>query len=284
MSRDPAADERGAQSIHRALTVLEAFRTLGPTLTLTEISDFTGLTVPTAHRMVKAFVSREYLVQNQITGRYALGPAIVHLARVVTQRANSDQLISLALPYLEEMRGLTGETAGLHVRVDTQRLCIAEIVSSHSVRMSSGVGQIFPLNAGAASKAILAFLPQEEREVVLHQLSYVGLAASTITDEATLRDALQAVRTLGYAMSIGESVAGASGLAAPIFGADGVFAAINLAGPADRWTPIQMSRVVPDLLRITAEISSQLGYVSESPAPTTDEDRDGTARRKSETS
>lgn len=260
MSRTSAADERGAQSIHRALTVLEAFAAIGPALSLTEISDYSGLTVPTAHRMVKAFVSREYVVHNPTTGRYGLGPAIMRLAQVLTQRAGNDQLISLALPYMEEIRALTGETVGLHVQMDTQRLCVAELVSRHSVRMSSGVGHVFPLNAGAASKVILAFLPEQEQQRILHRLSFEGLAAGTITNEGELRGALDITRVHGYAMSIGESVTGASGLAVPVFGPEGVLAAINVAGPADRWTPTLMGQFVPELQQVAAAIGKHLGY------------------------
>jgi DNA-binding IclR family transcriptional regulator len=48
-----------------------------------------------------------------------------------------------------------------------RRVCIAEEVSRQPVKVSSCVGNSYPLNGGAASKAIMSMLPDDEIERIL---------------------------------------------------------------------------------------------------------------------
>lgn len=258
---DAGAEERGAQAIHRALTILEVFSTINPSVSLTEISEFAGLTVPTAHRMVRALQARGYVTHDPITGHYGLGPSVMKLAQVLLLRGEQDQLLTLSMPHLEALRDLTDETVSLHVAVGSSRVCIAEFVSHQVVRMAMGVGRVFPLYAGAAGKALLSGMSDEALDEILGgETKLVLPASSTAITLSRLKRELMSVREDHYATSDGETVAGAAGIAAPVFGPRGVEAAINIAGPATRWTRTAMTGVVPQLLETAATISEHLGH------------------------
>ena len=81
------SSERGSQAIHRTLRILECFTLASPTVSLTELTRQTGLTMSTAHRIVKALQRTEFLTQDPLTNRYALGPEVMRLARVIMARA-----------------------------------------------------------------------------------------------------------------------------------------------------------------------------------------------------
>jgi IclR family acetate operon transcriptional repressor len=252
--------ERGAQSINRALALLKLFTAETPDLTLKEICAGTGLTMPTAHRMAKALRANGFLVQDPLTGRLGLGPAVVMLAFVVMRNSDTSRLVSLSTSHLEHLRTVTGETVGLHIPAVGGRLCVAEAESRHMMRMATGVGNILPWHAGAASKAILAFMPEEERERALAHTDTSPLTDATIAHLDVLRIALGVVRDHGYAISEGESVAGASAIAMPIRGADEtVLAAINITGPSSRWTREHMMAALPELKTSANVIESLLG-------------------------
>jgi DNA-binding IclR family transcriptional regulator len=154
----------------------------------------------------------------------------MRLASAVMHRA--DDLIAVAMPSLERLRAATGETVSLHCRVGDDRVCVAELISHEPIRMESGIGRIYPIYAGAAGKALLAWLP-DAYEAVRGRLEGVGPA--TITDPDELEAELQRVRKRGYAVSDSEVVPGAASLAMPIFGSGGtLLAALNIAGPAMR--------------------------------------------------
>jgi IclR family transcriptional regulator, KDG regulon repressor len=258
---DGGSEERGAQAIHRALTILEVFSTVNPSVTLTEISEFAGLTVPTAHRMVRALQSRGYVTHDPITGHYSLGSSVMKLAQVLLVRGEQDQLLALSMPHLEALRDLTNETVSLHVSVGNSRVCIAEFVSHEVVRMAMGVGRVFPIYAGAAGKALLSGMSEPTLDAILGgEAKLVLPGSSTVITSSRLKRELLSVREDHYATSDGETVHGAAAVAAPVFGPRGVEAAINIAGPASRWTRAAMAAVVPKLLETAATISEHLGY------------------------
>jgi IclR family acetate operon transcriptional repressor len=241
----------GAQTLLRALDILDAFAEEGASLSLADLGRRAGLTAPTTHRLVKALVSRGFLVTDT-SRRYSLGPAVMRLASVVMHR--TDDLAALSMPTLERLRELTGETASLHCLLGNERICVAELVSPEPIRMQSDVGRTYPIHAGAAGKAILAWQPE-----VLDRpgLRLAQVTPATITDAAKLRRELERIRQRGYAESESEVVPGAASLAVPVLGGPtGVLAAVNVAGPAMRWNRAKRGQfrdaVVAEVAALTA--------------------------------
>ena len=189
-----------AQTVVRALTLLERFSAEEPEHTATELSVATGLTVPTTHRLLKTLASKSFLVLDPESKKYSLGPAVVQLAGAVLGR---DNLLELVDPVLIELRRASGETASLHWLVDNERVCIAERASHQSIRMSSGLDRRYTLHAGAAGKVLLASLPPAEMKSYLDR----GYSANTIhTARIELEEDLAAIRAKRYALSQGEVV------------------------------------------------------------------------------
>ena len=245
---DTGDGNRGSQAVHRVLRILNCWTENQPTLSLTEVAKQTGLTLPTTHRMIKALQDQGFLVPDSVSGHYSLGPAITELARVVLGRGSQDELPVVALPHLEKMRAISSETVGLHLPTADSRICVAELVSREPIRTATGVGRSFPLPAGAAGKALVAWSPER-------------LAMVDANPSKKLRAELAQAVKVGYAISEGETIPGARGLAIPVFATGGVVvAAINITGPAHRWTDERMQEVLPEFLREVAGISAQLGH------------------------
>lgn len=268
--------ERGSQAIHRALSILECFTVDSPTVSLTEITQKVGLTMPTAHRIVKALQSAGFVSRDALTNRYSLGPAVMSLARVMIQRSGNEELVAAAMPYLEELRSSTGETVGLHSAISEGRYCVAELVSRHPIKLSTGVGHTYDLYVAATGKAILAFADERTTERVFANLAKDdGSGPFRKPKPAQLRRELALIRRRGYAVTLGEVVASANSIAAPILDDDGhAVAAINITGPADRWTPQRMDEHAAELLAATQAVRARLGYdrgvpaLDEPPEPT----------------
>jgi DNA-binding IclR family transcriptional regulator len=248
MPRQSAARTRppsvsGAQTLLRALDILECFTTDGGSLTLAEISRSVGLTTPTTHRLLRALTVRGMVVDDG-NRHYSLGPTVMRLASAVMYRAND--LITIGTPALERLREETGETVSLHTILGEERVCVAEFVSPEPIHMESGVSHVYPLYAGAAGKVLIAW-DQERLARLPDRLPLVG--PSTIGSLEELETELAGVRRRGYATSTSEVVSGASSLAVPIFDSSGVVvAAINVAGPATRWNRTKILKHVPVVL------------------------------------
>jgi DNA-binding IclR family transcriptional regulator len=240
---------KGSQAIERALAILDCFTTQTPSVSLTDFITKTGLTTSTAHRMLGALERRRFVVRDPNNYRYSVGPAILELAQIPFRQATSGDLVAIALPYMERLRSLTGETAGLHVVMGEHRMCVAELVSHEPMRMASGVGQMRDLGVGAVGKVIAAYLMDV-------------LAAATVGSDGHSVTAAEAaeIRRLGYAVSIGETVHGAAAIAVPVLGPnDAVLGAINITGPDYRWTSQLMSAKAPAISAQVASLSAQLG-------------------------
>src|SRR3546814_14265980 len=101
-----------------------------------------------------------------------------------------------------------------------------------------------PLYWGASGKAILAFLPDDEIEQILRR---EGASPASGEKPPSLRARmaeLREVRERGYAISEGQKLPGARGVAAPVFDAKGVRSEERRVGKErvstcrSRWSPV----------------------------------------------
>ncbi|WNI14262.1 IclR family transcriptional regulator [Actinacidiphila sp. ITFR-21] len=257
---------RGSQSIERALAILFTFSSDHPSRSLKEICEITELTLPTAHRMTKALQHNGFIRQDPNSGLYSLGPSIARLARVMFQSGRTSELPAISRPYLQSLRDATGETAGLHIASPEGRICVAEVESRHMMRMSSGVGSTFPWHAGASSKVLLAGMSEPERKSILAPLDWPALAPTAAHSSEEFLHELDEVRARGYAVSVGETIPGATAVAVPVRDLDGrVVAAINVTGPALRWTRETMTEALPTIKDVAQQMGAHLGLEESSP-------------------
>ena len=234
---------QGAQAILRALSILEAFSADRAWMSAAEVAEVTGLSAATTHRILKALQSQSYLEQDTQTRAYGLGIGILKLASLIADRHDE---VALMAGDLSRIRDLSGETVSLHRRVGDRRICIAEEVTRRPVKVSHGLGNSYPLNGGAASKAIMSLLPDEEIERIL-ALPREDPDLKPPPRAVFLREVAE-VRERGYATSQGETVPGATGVAVPVRRADPLApGAIDLAGPSDRMTPDLIELALPEM-------------------------------------
>jgi DNA-binding IclR family transcriptional regulator len=95
------------------------------------------------------------------------------------------------------------------------------------------VGHGYPLTWGAHGRALVAFLPDPERDRVLagERLSFWGEADGSPAERAGVGKELEDVRRAGYAKDLGRVQAGIHAVAAPLFGAGaGPIGAVILVG------------------------------------------------------
>ena len=240
----------GTQAVDRAFDVLDLVGRKRR-ITLADISEESGLTVPTAYRLVKSLTRRGFVSFNEDTKEYSLGSEIVRMAAGMLQGNNFVELARLPLARLNERCGETVSLFGIGTK---DLLCMAEAESYQRLRFNTGVGRTMPMILGAPGKAAVAWLDETRADFIFEQARLSKEARRKLEDE------LKTVREKGFAMSFGEVVPDTTALAAPVFdGARRPIGVISIAGPAQRWTVEKMDGIVPELLSTSSGITVQLG-------------------------
>jgi len=251
--------------LERALEIMRYLAQDPRGYSLSEVSAGLGLAKSTARRFLVTLVHQGFVEQDPETERYRLGLAILDLSLALQRNSN---LVAIAQPVLERLRDLTGETAGLHVRLGDRQVCLAAVESRERIRYVFDLGQTTPLYAGAESKVLLAGMTPEERADFLARVPRVPFSETTLTDAERLREEVERVARLGHAISINELGRGAAAVAAPVRDRYGrIVAAVSVVGPLSRMTPPRLDELIPIVKEAADEVSRRLGYSMASLSP-----------------
>lgn len=239
------------------ISILDCFTVKQPSLGVREVARIAGMTSSMAGRLMADMKEVGILQQNPVTRLYSMGSKTLTWAGVFTA---SLDLRLIALPYMEELRSVTGETITLYTLEGEERLCVERLESHQNIRMVSRVGMRLPLYAGSAGKAILAFLPDEKREEILNNSDMKPFTTQTYSDKDKLRVELTKIREQGYSVSHGEWLIEASGVATPCFGqSDTVIGALTISGPTTRFTSEKVKDYALAVVKATIQISQLMG-------------------------
>jgi IclR family acetate operon transcriptional repressor len=265
-ARDRQASPNGQyriRSIDRALTILDAFDSLRPRMSLTDLCQATQLPPSTAYRIAANLVHRGYLSQDSGRGDYWPGLALIRLAGVALGQLDVREK---AAPALKQLRDDSKETVHLAALDGRRVIYLEKLEGLHAVGlMSSRVGRTAPAHCTALGKALLAFGDGAAEEDVLSR-KLERFTPRTIVDGALLRGHLAKVREQGYAIDVGEHETDVCCVAAPVRDHSGkTIAAISVAGPAQRME-VQMGRgLIKDVVAAANRICRDLGYLGDAP-------------------
>lgn len=227
-------------------------------LTLNDIVEKTGLPKTTVFRIVKTFVTLDYLNYDASTRKYSLSPKLFRFGSIAI---HSRPLTRWARPIMERIRARLGETVYLSIRSGTEAICIESLPSKQALQVDVPVGHRSPLYAGASAKVLLAGMDDDWIASYLDQVELVALTEKTVLDRDALRREIFEIRSNGYALTYGESIKGVIAVSAPVYDGTGrVVAAMSVLIPA-----VRAGETSKETLRLlicagAKELSKRLGY------------------------
>lgn len=207
----------------RALSVLGAFSAVTPRLTLSQISRATGLPVATVFRLAGELVEGGFL-QKDVAGGFSLGVRMWEMGLLTPVHG---RLREIAMPFLLNLQYTTRETVQLAICDGLDAVYVEKLTSETSVPIQSRIGARIPMHATAVGLALLAY----SDAALIDQIAGSELIAyteHTITSKRALLRELSDIRERGYSLSTEEYIAGATGVAAPVFVNGKLEAAIGL--------------------------------------------------------
>lgn len=226
------ADRPSPRSLVRLLGIFEAIAKAPDGLSLAELSVALESPKSSLLTILRPLVGMEHLAHHG--GRYRLGPGIFRFASDILLARRFPQLIRGIMTDLVQR---SQETVFLTVidRSAGSATYVEGIDSPQAVRYAVPAGTSRPLYCSAAGNLLLAFQDQAWRTTYIRSAALTAMTPRTITDPDRLEDRVNAIRRDGFAVSLGEAIADAGGIAAPIYDADGtVGSALLLAAPVSR--------------------------------------------------
>lgn len=233
----------------RVLNVLSAFALDKPDFGVTELSNHVGLTKNMVHRALVTLVNEGFVIRDPTSTRYELGYGVLALQ-------NSSFPIpdfrTLARPVLEEIHELTGATTQLSIRVGDNQVVIDGVEAFGPRATRPKIGAFFPLHASAASRAILAAMPDAEIEDYIQRNAPLKrFTEVTLVTPDQIRAEVRKIRECGYAETIGDFQRSGHGYSFAVKGQDGhVHGAITVGAPEPQWTREDARKALPLMLAI----------------------------------
>lgn len=255
--RNNEQTEVGVSAVSRLFAVL---RCLGDASEggdrVTQLAQRVGLSQPTTHRLLRSLVDEGMVEQDALTRRYRLSLEFFALA---ARAGNTGNLRELVRPSLLRLSASLGDSLFLLARSGFDAICLDRSEGPYPIRTFTGdIGGRVALGVGQGSLAILAFLPEDERETVI-RYNLPRLKDFHLYDEVLLRSEIDNVRRLGYAARNTGALPGMAGLAVPILDRNGrAVAALSVATISDRLGPDRLPTVVELLKREASAVSNRI--------------------------
>jgi IclR family acetate operon transcriptional repressor len=250
----------GHRAANRVVDILELLAQSRDGLALRDVSARLEAPKSSLLPLLRALTARGYVAQGP-GGDYRLGHGALDLGAAAPPPRD---LLEFARPAMLDLMRRTGETAFLGTLSSDRRaiVYVDRVESDHIIRYAGGVGDRRPLHATSIGKAILAFLPAEEREEILESLALARHTERTVTSLPALRASLREIQRTGVCATIDELVPGASGIAAPILDRHGrVAGACSIGGPTDRVRP-RLRTLATEVKTTARALSARLGHAT----------------------
>jgi len=246
--------------LHKGLQILSCFGPQKESLSAREIAEIFGVPPSTVYRYLDTLIEDGFLTRNRKNGTYRLGYMLLHLGNQVSQSVG---FLEITKPHLSDLSRRFDETVLLMVRSGGRVVCLDMKETSKPIRLNMKIGTVLPLYAGASSKVLLAYQPEQFIKDYLKDVVIKKVAPNTILSKDELLTDLKKILMRGFAVTRQDVSPGVMGIAAPIFDAGGaIVASFVLAGPVERLDSRE-GELVPAVVESARAASRDLGYRSE---------------------
>ncbi|MGB3406240.1 MAG: IclR family transcriptional regulator [Jannaschia sp.] len=220
---------RGVDAVERALTLLNVFHNGETGLSLKRLAADSGLNKATILRLAVSLERFGYLMRDE-EGLYHLGPTLWQLGSAFRKNLRLGPYIR---PVLGNLVAVTGESASFYVQRGSSGVCLYRVNSPRLARDHIEEGEIIPLTLGSSGQVLDAYSIQQGRNVAR-------------------------IRADGFYHSEGERDPEVAGIAAPVFGPDGMLlGAISVSGLLSRFTSDKVPMLQEAVCSAAAEIRTR---------------------------
>ena len=249
-----AGDPNFMTSLARGIAVVRAFTQQKRRLTISQLSQRTGIPRAAVRRCLYTLVQLGYVNANE--GKdFTLSPRILSLGHAYL---SSTPLSNAAQPLLDRVSDVLHEASSIALLEGDEILYVAR--SSTNRRIMSvdlGIGTRLPAYCTSMGRVLLAYLPPLALDAYLGRVKIIRHTPRTIPTPDKLRRELEGIRRAGYSIVDQELEIGLRSIAVPVRDHAGtVVAAMNIGTHASRVSLAEMEKT---FLRELQDAANELG-------------------------
>lgn len=255
---DVEKEDKGAKSqvVERTCAILREVSRHGPRgARLIDVTTATGLSRPSAHRILGTLVSEQF-VRRTTDRRYQLAPLMFELGLNAPSPVGDTEALR---PLIQKLADASGDTAYLAMRQGDYAHYLLRCEGAYPIRTHVvSAGQSRPLVATHCGRALLAGLPEEDAEAIIQraQADKAMLLGSTPN---SLRDEVDFAREKGFGWAQDVTFAGITGLTIAVPNPVGLpFLAISISAISQRLSYARAIELLPLLQETAAQVSERL--------------------------
>lgn len=238
----------------KAFSVLEAISANPEPTTMPEIIRTTGMTKPTAHRIVNLLMNMGFLERDASGIGFIEGGNLVDLAHRTLAAAAPR---SLRRSILQGISDEVGETSNYGVLSGAEVIYLDRVEGKWPLGLRFDVGSKVPSHCTAIGKLLLSRLPEEQLAVLLQTMVLSRYTANTITDVDALKADLKKIRKDGIGVDNQEFMHGVVCIAVPVVKEDGrCIGGIAISAPEARMVLNEAHAFIPQMREAAARLAA----------------------------
>jgi DNA-binding IclR family transcriptional regulator len=243
-------------NISRALKTLEYLTTETAGASITQISEHFSYPKNSVFRIIKTLEHYGYV--EETNRKYQTTPRLLYLGYA---RMRHMGLIENSLDVMHALRDLVNETVMIGTLHINQVVIIDQLPSLHYIKFTTEIGKRVNLHASSPGKAILAFLPKKEQQMLLDQVTFTRYTDFTIPSKDAMLKEIKKVKELGYAVDDGEEYPECHCIGSPILDYRGYpIASLWTVGPSFRLVAAMYDTLGPIVRDHALQISRRFGF------------------------
>jgi DNA-binding IclR family transcriptional regulator len=252
------ADATG--TVARVVRLLQCLADVDDDVSIKDVAGRVNLPPSTVHRLLNLLADDGIVERSAARHVYRPGLELVRISSLI---ASKTRLADVALPFMRAVVDACNEVCMLvrYLPATHRVMIVSSVDSSNPLRYQ--VERFVPhsLLWGATGRSTLAFLPPDQIDGVLAENDLAPATGDRIPSREAFLAELAAIRARGYVLTQGQKIAGAVGLGAPIFGADGgVLGGLCITIPQVRFDPRSEQTLATLLLEQVAALNAALGH------------------------
>lgn len=239
----------------RGLQILRLLNTERRTISVAEIARELGIPRSTVFRLVATLTAQQYLVRDEVSPRFRLGPEVLKLG---FNYLNSQGVIEVARPYLESLRDQLQASTHLAILDGRFALYILCTPSNRQFGSWNRLGLRLPAHASSCGRSLLFGHSDQELGALFAEAELEIFSPQTPRTLDELKARLAVERERGCVSYVSAVTPGIASCAAPVYDGSGrIVAAVSVSDMQTVSSLADLDGVVTDSVMATARRMSE---------------------------